>query len=177
MKLSFLLLFLSLSWTFPSEKEIPYRALTWADFRAPVPYDEPFIGARTHVEINLVTFEANGVYRFKAKAYFLPDSSFVREKTDDVLRHEQTHFQIGYIASLRCNRDLRPLQEGDVAAKKEAERIYNHYCDERDAVNADFDNQTNHHLNKEAEKEWEQRISKEMSDLVTSLKRNDGRNR
>lgn len=177
MKLSFLLLFLSLSGNYHSEKEIPYRILTWADFRAPVPYNEPFVGARTHVEIDLETFEANEVYKFKVVAYMLADSSFVREKTDDVLRHEQTHFQIGYIASLRCMHDLDPLQGGGPSAKKEAVRLYNRDCDERDVINAQFDAETNHHLNKEAEKAWELRISEELLNLETSLKVTHGGNK
>lgn len=165
MKLSFLLLFLSLTENYPSDIGISYRPLTWADFRAPVPYNEPLIGARTCVEMDMDTFEANGLYKFKVVAYFLPDSSFVRSRDGETLRHEQTHFKIAYIASLRCNKALSPLQDGDVSAKREADRLYNRYCDERDAVNAQFDAETNHSLNKEVEMRWERRVSAELFEL------------
>lgn len=177
MKLSLLLLILSLSGNYPSEKEIPYRQLTWADFRAPVPYDELTVAARTTTQMQLETTEIDGKARFVVRALFLPDFSFVREKTDANLRHEQTHFKIVCIEATKCMSALEPLQGGDSIDKSMALALYNHYFEESDRRNTEFDVQTEHCLIPAAEKRWEEQISLEMRIFGNSSKPVHGRNR
>lgn len=162
MKLLFFLLLLSLSGNPASEIGITYRALSWSDFRSPVPENEPSVAARTTTELAMETTEIDGRFSFDVKAYFLPDSSFVRLRTDANLRHEQTHFKIAYIEARKCMLALAPLQHGDSVDNRMAFTLYQNYVDKADMRNAQFDQQTNHSLNVEAEKIWENRISREL---------------
>lgn len=168
MKLLFLPLILSLIGNDPSENGIPYRALTWADFRGPIP-KEGDIGswaAETATEIDIETKQVDGKLRYAVYFYFVANSSWVRVKTDAGLRHEQTHFKIAYIAFLRCVRDLEPFQNGDPAVGKQVENIYDRYVDEKILLNRRFDQETNHGLNKEIESLWELKISEQLKTIA-----------
>lgn len=162
MKLSFLVLLLSLIGNYPSEKEIPYRLLSWSDFRAAVPKNEPTVAARTATQLEMETTETDGRFGFVVRACFLPDSSFVRVRSDRNLRHEQTHFKIACIEAKKCMLALAPLQRGDSVDKRMAITLYDAYVSAADKRNALFDQQTNHSLDITEEMVWEQRISFEM---------------
>lgn len=170
MKLLFSLLFLSLFGKDPSDFRIPYRTLRYSDFRATVPKNEPMIAGRSVCEMVLDYMEDGGSYRYIATAYFKPDSSFIRKNEKEVLDHEQTHFQIAYIASLRCQRDLAPFQGGDSTTQILAQAIFNRYLFERDRLNEQFDLETNHGLNRKEEGDWEFHIDQQMHKLQKSLK-------
>lgn len=119
-------------------------------------------------QLKMETVEQDGIYCYSVKAYFLPYSSFARVKTNYVLRHEQTHFKIAHLLALQCMRDLSALQHGDSTAASRAENVYNSYVERNDSVNDQFDLETNHSLNKEAEKAWEFRITEELGGVLTS---------
>jgi|SRR3954466_11379258 len=164
MKLLFLLLLLSLSGNNPSENGIPYRNLTWSDFRGAVPENEPSVIALTATQMAMETLESDGRFKYAVTLRFLPDSSYVRVKSKEVLRHEQTHFQIAYIAFLECVRDLRPFQGAAVGPDK-AERIYDAYVAQADNRNTLFDRDTDHSRNAAVEKVWEDRISQQLKNF------------
>lgn len=177
MKLLFLVLFLSLSGNYPSDNGIPYRLLSWSDFRGAVPDNEPSVGARTTTQMAMEITETDGHFTYVVKAYFLPDSSFVRVRSLSNLRHEQTHFKIAYIAAKECMLALVPLQRGDSLNASMAETLYEHYVDEASRLNNRFDQETNHSLNPEAEKAWENRISLKLRTFEIAPKTPHGRNR
>lgn len=173
MKLFFLLFLLPLS----SDDRIPFRELSWSDFRGKVPANETTVAARTTAQLVIGTGECGGVFTFDVKAYFLPDSSFVRIKSDLGLRHEQTHFRIAHIEALKCMLALEPLQHGDAAAQSKAEALYEHFYEEMVQIDDQFDSESNHSQNAEQEKIWEDRIARELHTLETPSTQVHGRNR
>lgn len=152
-----------------SEIRIPYRELTWADYRGSVPENEPDVAARTCTQMELEIEQIGGKYHFRVLAYVLADSSFVRLRDDKTLHHEQTHFKITCIEALKCNRALAPLQEGDSTRQTTANDLYNHYFDEAAGLQDKFDQETNHSLNAVAEKTWEEKISRELRIFETPI--------
>ena len=170
-KLLFITL-LSLFGKEPSDGGIAYRELSWTDFRGTIPARMPATAAFTTTELVFeYEFDEQGHYNFCVNAYFLPEASFVRAASDEALRHEQTHFKIAYIAALECTQKLAPLQGGGMAAKKEAERLYEKYSAVRDDLNQQFDKETKHSIRDAVERIWENRISEQLSALT------HGRNR
>jgi hypothetical protein len=165
--LAFLIL-LSLSSNDSSDNGILYRQLTWSDYKSPPPLTEPLVAARTMTQLKMETVEQDGVYCYSVKAYFLPYFSFARVKTNDVLRHEQTHFKIAHLLALECMRDLHALQHGDSTAASRAENVFNSYVERNDSTNDRFDLETDHSLIKEAEKSWEFRITEELTNIQKS---------
>ncbi len=177
MKVLFLILFLSQFGNEVSDNGIPYRTLAWSDFRSPVPASDIFVAARTTTELVLETTDIDGHFSFVVKAYFLPFSSYVRVRSEVNLRHEQTHFKIACIEAGKCMKAFAPLQIGDSLDKGMAETLYNHFVEESARRNEQFDKETNHCLNKGAEKVWEDRISSEWRIFGIPSKTEHGRNR
>lgn len=170
-KLLFIAL-LSLFGKEPSDGGIAYRNLSWNDFQGSIPARSAFTAAYTSTELILESdSDERGNYTFAVSAYFLPDCSFVRTPTDEVLRHEQTHFKIAYIAALECMAELIPLQGKGWPAQKKAEQLYEKCGIVRDSLNQQFDNETRHSLNTAMEKIWEDKISRQLNTLT------HGRNR
>lgn len=177
MKLLFLFFLLPLSSALSSDNGIPYRELSWSDFRGKVPSNEILVGARTTAQLVMGTSEAGGIFSFDVKAYFLPNSSFVRVRSDLGLRHEQTHFRIAHIEALKCMQALEPLQQGDLIARQKADALYDHYFEEMGQIDDQFDLESNHSQNAEQEKIWEDRIARELRTLETPSTEVHGRNR
>jgi Bacterial protein of unknown function (DUF922) len=165
MKLLFLISFLSLFGKETSEDGIRYRTLSWSDFRGPVPEKTTF-AAVTATQL-LYEFESDehGKYGYAVTAYFDPASSYVRLKSDAYLRHEQTHFAIAFLMAQECMLDLRPLQGSDSTRQKEVDAIYDRAVDKYNALNEQFDRETNHSVNVTAEKTWEHRIASQLAQL------------
>lgn len=171
--MKFILILLSL---YVPAAPVPYRQLSWSDYRRPAPSDRPLIAAETAVQLAYQVSEYDGKSTFSVRAYVLPESSFVRFRTDYYLRHEQTHFKITQITALRCTEALAPLQHGDTSVEVEAERIYDRYWEESAARQDQFDAETTNGQNKQAEKIWDLRISDELAKFETSPKSIHGRN-
>jgi hypothetical protein len=158
MKLLFLISFLSIFGKEPSDGGITYRNLSWSDFRGAVRDDMPTFAALTATQL-IYEYENDGdEYTFRVTAYFEPGSSFVRVKSDAALRHEQTHFRIAFLMAQECMKALKPLQGGNESAKKKADEVYDRYVQSYNALNEQFDRETNHSVNVEAEKKWEIRL-------------------
>jgi hypothetical protein len=171
MKMLLLVVFLSFFGNSPSNYGISYRPLSWSDFRAPVPYNIPEVGALTATQLVFEEKMIGDRYYFKATAYFEPDSSYVRIRSEASLRHEQTHFKIAFLLAQECMRELGPLQGGDTAADQKANALYEYYLQATEHLNIQFDRETNHCLNPIAEKQWEIRISQQLNAIT------HGRNR
>jgi Bacterial protein of unknown function (DUF922) len=165
MKLLFLISFLSLFGKEPSEDGIPYRRLSWNDFRGPVPEKTTF-AALTATQL-LFEFESDeqGRYSYTVTAYFDPASSYVRARSDASLRHEQTHFAIAFLMAQKCMAELIPLQGKGESSEKTAEVIYNRNVEKYNALNEQFDQETDHSVNVTAEKTWEHRIASQLAQL------------
>lgn len=172
MKALLLIALLSIFGKEPSETGITYRTLTWSDFRGAIPDYIPDGGAMTATQIVLdENSDEYGKYHFCVTAYFEPDSSCVRVRTDRVLHHEQTHFKIAFLMAQRCMQELVPLQGGGEAAEKKAGNLFERYLQATDELNIKFDRETNHAINAVAERQWEVRISQQLNQIM------HGRNR
>jgi len=168
MKSFVLIALLSLYGTKPSDPGITYRPLTWEDFKGSATGTPSRIAAETNCEIDFEWTDSAGIFNFDVKAYFLPHTSFVRVKSDQGLRHEQCHFQIAYIAALRCMSALASLQGRNEAAKVKAENIYKRFVSSWKQQNILFDNDSQHGLNSDQEEQWETRMSYELEQLLTN---------
>lgn len=122
-----LILFLFL----PFPKEIPYRTLSWSDFKG-----KPEKGALATTCSGIV------IDGGKTIAVFYPYESGTLTNDVAALRHEQLHFDITQTYA-------RKIKEG---------------CDSKDAIKEwilledKYDKETNHGLNMEIQKQWEQKI-------------------
>lgn len=162
MKLLFFLLLLSLSGNDPSENRIDYKALSWSDYKGKVPEKDQQVAARTCTEMELEITEYGPKYHYAVRAYFLPDSSFVRTPNDDILLHEQTHFDIAHVAAMRCTKRLAKFKYEENGIQKQVGDIYRVAFHEMEKLQEQFDEESQHGLNAKIEKAWEDRIQQQL---------------
>lgn len=141
---------------------ISYRTLTWEDFRGPANDDKT---AESTTEIRLEPFIKNNLIYFKAKAYFLPDSSFTTTGRLDVLDHENLHFTITFLYSLELQEAIEKYQGTDMKGFEKVKRIYNRYEDSLEYCQELFDKDTNNGNYEAVELRWEKNIYHDLNKL------------
>lgn len=136
-------LLISLLWFF-NTPPIPYRQLTWSDYKGTPP---------AGVEHDAVTCTNIAIGPDTAYAIFLPERSWVRTRDDRLLRHEQLHFAITRYWADRMNRFriYDPVEH-------EYSRNIPYYLDQWREMQRQYDIETNHGQDTAAQRFWEERI-------------------
>jgi len=142
--------------------------LAWSDFTGEVPTDIEH-EAVTHSQVHSGNgYPESGVVEYMVSCYFIPERSWVREKSADdldLLEHEQLHFDIAeYSARLfrqklqkskvtiaECNANLTALRDSVSALNKE--------------MQANYDLETDHGIDKEAQAEWSASVNSLLEEL------------
>lgn len=145
----------------------PSRKLTWADFRA-----TPRVGSHYAAEI-FTSFSYEGKSSVKdgiinlnliVKGYMLKNSSWGRAeaRNDYALNHEQRHFDVMKIIVERFKRKIQP----DSLTLEDYNSIIQYQFLEsyRDLhrMQEQYDGETNHGLNQQAQERWNQQIDAEL---------------
>ena len=81
-------------------------------------------------------------------------------KTDYILSHEQGHFDIAEIFARKLNKKMSEYNFNKKTYQQEVNKIYQDILDEKEAMQNDYDRQTNHSINKEKQAEWLKKIEK-----------------
>ncbi|MCP9201028.1 DUF922 domain-containing Zn-dependent protease [Gramella sp. GC03-9] len=146
------------------------RPLTWADFRAEPEADHDF-SANTNSGISLgwnySTASGKPVFEYEVKAYFDPNRSWVQDdidESDELLAHEQAHFDISEIHARKFRKALSEYEIGR-NIRQDMKRLTNKFEADRKAMQQAFDRETNHSENAGAEKRWLQFIKAELDSL------------
>ena len=146
------------------------RKLTWNDFRGPVPYDaEDQTAAATFCGIG---FETQGIgaknQNLKVKVYntFYIGNSWARteEMNDDVLAHEQGHFDLCELYTRKLRERMTDLRASANTIKPTLRRIYDELQDEYKNRQELYEEETGHGVNIAEQKKWEKMLEKELSD-------------
>lgn len=99
-------------------------------------------------------------FNYEVQSYFYPELSwFVPSRVNDrVLRHEQTHFDI---TELHARKLRKRISEFDFTTnlKEELDNLYNNIEQERRAMQAKFDFETDHSVLKDQEDFWEEKVA------------------
>jgi hypothetical protein len=142
------------------------KSLEWKDFQAKASI-VPGASALTVSAIqSSYNCNGNGPLQYTIKAVFMPDKSWVKksDKTDYLLYHEQVHFDITEIHARLFRKELseRKLKCNQ---RGEFEKISNKINKAWLSYQELYDKETRHSINEEAQKEWNKKIAKELSDL------------
>ncbi|AEV33453.1 hypothetical protein Oweho_2483 [Owenweeksia hongkongensis DSM 17368] len=141
------------------------KKLTWTDFKAPTKNWD--VAAVTYCGISMSSVKThiwNGKSTYKAFAEFQCDSSFYfpEKVDDDVLAHEQLHFDIAELYARKLNLIL--FEESFITAAKASElydQIYKEYYDYQVQYEEDTELGTNY-INQE---KWAIRIQKQLIEI------------
>ncbi|MGB7784793.1 MAG: DUF922 domain-containing protein [Salinimicrobium sp.] len=174
MKTKIFLLFLVLSAGLqaqqPEEKILwSENLLTWEDFKSAPPPGHAFhASANTGLSYSwsakILGEEVELVYT--VNSYFYPQFSWVSKKNDLLLAHEQLHFDI---SELHARKLRMALDQFDPAKYKGLKtplaEIYEKIEGERTSMQEQYDRETRHSENKEAQQLWEKKIALELQKL------------
>lgn len=114
--------------------------------------------------------QSEGILNFTIVGTFDKKHSWVQIKgrTDEVLRHEQLHFDI---TELHARMLRRYFSEQPFAAKKNLSGIINrHYKEQMQALNRmqnKYDSETKHGTRSDAQRKWEERIHRDLEKLAS----------
>ena len=153
MMIVFVLLYLLCSFTTVNEgntNEITWRKLSYKDFTIKQSLD----GIKVAESNTGISYELVKGGRFQATAIFEKDRSFisaklVSSKIDWIISHEQGHFDIAEIVTRRLNLRLNGVKDDRVADK-----LFTQALAELDAMQALYDDETDHSEDHEAQNEW-----------------------
>ncbi|SKB70123.1 protein of unknown function [Salegentibacter holothuriorum] len=146
------------------------RPLTWEDFKAS-PKKQLAYKANTNSGLSFSwssTESSSGIkLTFEVESNFYPNQSWVKEiqEVDYLLAHEQLHFDITELHARKLRMALKNYEPGR-NMKKELNDIYSKIEQQRREMQNQFDKETNHSINKEAEYKWRQFIEKELQQLI-----------
>lgn len=150
--------------------------LTWNDFKAPT--KDWNVGAVTYCGISLTPIKTNrfnGKSKYKAIATFNIDSSFhFPSKVDnDVLRHEQFHFNIAelYARKMRQELSFKSMVSNNIATEI-FNRLFKQYLDFQE----NYEKETELGLNTEVQLQWENNVQKLLEELQTFKLECDNKN-
>lgn len=156
------------------EKEILWsegRKLTWNDFKADkYPYGSiSNAAAATYCGI---TFSTNRVTSFKKIRFFVTTvfettKSWVSEEgraSDDVLLHEQKHFDLCEVYARRLYKELTEANL-NMQTLAQSNDIYQKVFDEYNARQQSYDSETSHGINQQEQHRWNTMIADELAAL------------
>lgn len=155
-----------------SENEISWRKdrkLSWNDFRGPIPGDvEEQTAAATYCGIG---FETNTISttnkELKINVYntFYINSSWAKpeEMTNDVLAHEQGHFDLCELYTRKLREHLSTVNVDVSTLKPTLRSVYDRIQAEYKKRQEAYENETAHGVNLPQQRKWEKILERELS--------------
>lgn len=141
------------------------RKLTWNDFKGEIPKIKN--GAAISGTGVFTNFSySNRKINIKIIAVFDCNKSWTNTDNNEALIHEQGHFDIAEIYARKLRMELsiigRTKKEGHIM---QINKYINDKEQQRKDYNKLYDKETKHSINKEKQKEWNERIAKELEEL------------
>jgi hypothetical protein len=143
------------------------KKLSWDDFQGLQDSNSAYKAITSvKVEYNHNLFENHIDYY--VRCLFNCDKSWSKLKSsNELLKHEQLHFDIAELISRKIRKTLSSYTSYNLNATslflKETNKRYYHF--ELDSINFAYDEETNHSIIHEKQKEWELKITKELREL------------
>lgn len=139
------------------------KPLHWNDFSGKAK-DTSVFDAEVFAEVRY-TYQFNSLkdFHFDVRAHFDKSTSWSKSERqcEHLLKHEQTHFDIAELFARKMKADFETYNYTENFAA-EILAIFNQKKLEYHAMQQRYDEETNHSLNKEKQKEWETYIMEQL---------------
>jgi hypothetical protein len=167
------LLFFS-SWFFsfttnePESNEVivwnEYRPLTWDDFRGKRSEDAAG-DAGTVVQIKAKPYMVKDQVKYDVSAVFVVNKSWTEAQTNELLAHEQLHFDIAELYARKIRKVIAALSENGEDEVKIYNRAIQKLLRESNEVDIQYDLETLHGAMLKRQAEWSKQIKSELKSL------------
>jgi hypothetical protein len=139
--------------------------LNWTDFEGkPDKNNEYKAISVASIEFKEMVYNKKDAHG-KIKTLFYKTESWTRSQSEMLLKHEQGHFDITEIYARYLRKKLNNKQFKKNTVSKELENIYNKIEQEKNNYQDTYDKETVHGKNSEKNREWEERILKQLDEL------------
>ncbi|MCF6212686.1 MAG: DUF922 domain-containing protein [Flavobacteriaceae bacterium] len=142
------------------------RKLIWSDFKG-APNEEVFAYAQTAYKIEIIPSDVlidsrNNIRDYKKlsiQTNFYTKNSWVTDKSDYLLAHEQLHFDIAELYARKMRTAFKKLKKQKIANFDSYVNIYKKLWVECRKTQKDFDEKTNHGLKIKENNEWINKVN------------------
>ncbi len=146
----------------------PCYKLKWDDFKGELETNSEF-DAISGIGIDYeIKNQAEGkITEVRVFCYFNKTKSLVKEKIDSLLlKHEQGHFDIAELFTRKLRKEFEKRFQNDIALTlDETESVYTILEQEYKAMDNLYDKETDYSRNDISQKQWTQKIAKELAEL------------
>ncbi|KYP12925.1 DUF922 domain-containing protein [Flavihumibacter sp. CACIAM 22H1] len=139
------------------------RVLNWADFKG-TPVTTAPNAALTSTSI-LINYRYNTEsLQFRLNCVFYPHKSWTKVNTQQILAHEQGHFDISQLYTRKLYHALTAYRFNAASVEKDIQAIYQRITNEQAAYQNLYDKETNYSRDAAAQQSWIERIEKELEE-------------
>ncbi|GAA4337247.1 DUF922 domain-containing protein [Flaviaesturariibacter amylovorans] len=133
------------------------RVVGWEDFQGPVLMGTEAV-ASTNTSLGLSYQLRGGKLSYEITCTFSKTKSWGMLKNDYILAHEQGHFDITELCARYLYKALSEYTYNRGTYKQDITRIYNEIVAKKEALQEQYDGETDHSRKRKLQKEWEERI-------------------
>lgn len=140
------------------------RKLAWSDFKGdPDPHSSN--AALTSSNINIEFGYNEDGFQYAIKCSFDKNRSWVRIRTNEVLAHEQGHFDIAEIYARRLNKLMKAYRFNAKTAGNDINQLYENTMKQHLQTQTRYDQETDYSRNKPKQDEWLKKIEGDLKSL------------
>jgi hypothetical protein len=140
------------------------RKLTWDDFKAS-PDPTSTNAALTNSSINVEFGYDDQELQFTIKCRFDKAKSWVRVRTNEILAHEQGHFDMAELHARKLNKALKVYRFNPKTVSEDVNRIYDSVMTMHHTAQSEYDKETDFSRNKEKQVLWQKKIAEDLQQL------------
>lgn len=141
------------------------RKLNWDDFQGPID-DESSYKAHTKSKLSVGWECDEGIFNFHAVAKFDKEVSWKADVlTDELLAHEQLHFDICELYARKARLRIQAFKNGCALSQEEVKAILKKNMADWEAYEELYDEESDHNRNREEQVRWENKVAAELEAL------------
>jgi hypothetical protein len=148
------------------DNSIPWQAgskLIWTDFKGKP--DASSYKAFTESEIKMEFSAKNNEAHISIKTFFDKTKSWVKDRTDELLAHEQLHFDITELWARKFRQKVKGKTFSFKTFQKELKAIQNEIYKGSKEMQTDYDKETQHSVVVASQKKWGKKIAEDLQKL------------
>jgi lipopolysaccharide export LptBFGC system permease protein LptF len=140
------------------------RKLTWSDFKG-TPDSHSSNAALTSSNINIEFGYDDKGFQYAIKCNFDKNRSWVRIKNNEVLDHEQGHFDIAEIYARKLNKLMKAYHFNAKTVSADVNQLYETTMKQHRQTQIQYDQETDYSRNRPKQEEWLKKITDDLKGL------------
>lgn len=144
------------------------RKLTWEDFQGIPPLNT--LGNILAINAGEINYDMEKIdYTFvkvMVRNVFIKKLSWSKSEDFILLKHEQLHFDIREVYTRKIRQEIKSITYSSINdLNSKVNEIYNRWDSINDKMEDSYDYETEHSINEEKQKEWNEKIAKQLEEL------------